>query len=276
VAEATTALGPIRRNVRLYRHLAGARVRSDLQYRASLALFTFGTLVVTGLDFVAIAVLFVQVPTLAGWSLAEVAFLYGTAGVSFGLADMAVGSVEKVSERIRRGTFDVVLLRPAGTLLQVVTDEFALRRIGKVIQPAAVLVYALVRLDRGWSARTVGLTVVMVVAGAVIAGAIWVTTAAATFWTVEGREAANAVTYGGNALTQYPLSLYGEVVRSFAFIVPIAFISYLPAVEVLGKDDPLGVPAALRYASPVVAVVSVVLATLAWRFAVRHYRSTGS
>ncbi len=116
----------------------------------------------------------------------------------------------------------------------------------------------------------------MVVAGAVIAGAIWVTTAAATFWTVEGREAANAVTYGGNALTQYPLPLYGEVVRSFAFIVPIAFISYLPSVEVLGKDDPLGVPAALRYASPAVAIVSVVLATLAWRFAVRHYRSTGS
>ncbi len=276
MAEATTVLGPIRRNVRLYRHLAGARVRSDLQYRASLALFSFGTLVVTGLDFVAIAVLFVQVPTLAGWDLAEVAFLYGTAGVSFGLADMAVGSVEKVSERIRRGTFDTLLLRPAGTLLQVVTDEFALRRIGKVAQPAAVLVYALVRLEVDWSARRVGLAAVMVVAGSVIAGAIWVVTAAATFWTVEGREAANAVTYGGNALTQYPLSLYGEVVRSFAFIVPIAFISYLPSVEVLGKDDPLGVPEWLRYASPLVAVVSVVLATLAWRFAVRHYRSTGS
>lgn len=276
MAEAMTVLGPIRRNVRLYRHLAGARVRSDLQYRASLALFSFGTLVVTGLDFVAIAVLFVQVPTLAGWDLAEVAFLYGTAGVSFGLADMAVGSVEKVSDRIRRGTFDTLLLRPAGTLLQVVTDEFALRRIGKVAQPAAVLVYALVRLEVDWSARRVGLAAVMVVAGSVIAGAIWVVTAAATFWTVEGREAANAVTYGGNALTQYPLSLYGEVVRSFAFIVPIAFISYLPSVEVLGKDDPLGVPEWLRYASPLVAVVSVVLATLAWRFAVRHYRSTGS
>lgn len=276
MAETTAALGPIRRNLRLYRHLAGARIRSDLQYRASLALFTFGTLVVTGLDFVAIAVLFVQVPALAGWDLAEVAFLYGTAGVSFGLADLAVGSAEKVTERIRRGTFDTLLLRPAGTLLQVVTDEFALRRIGKVAQPAAVLVYAVVRLDLDWSARTVALTVVMVVAGAVIAGAIWVTTAAATFWTVEGREAANAVTYGGGALTQYPLPLYGDVVRSLAFVIPIAFISYLPSVEVLGKDDPLGVPVALRYASPVVAAASIGLATVTWRFAVRHYRSTGS
>jgi ABC-2 type transport system permease protein len=268
--------GALRRNARLYRHLAGARIRSDLQYRASLALFTFGTLVITGLDFVAIAILFVQVPALAGWDLAEIAFLYGTSGVSFGLADMAVGSIEKVSERIRRGTFDILLLRPAGTLLQVVTDDFALRRIGKVAQPAAVLAYGVARLDTAWDARTIALTVVMVLAGSLIAGAIWVTSAAATFWTVEGREAANAVTYGGSALTQYPLPLYGEVVRSLAFVIPIAFISYLPSVEVLGKDDPLGVPAALRYASPVVAVASLAVATVAWRFAVRHYRSTGS
>lgn len=276
VLGAGPAVGPIRRNARLYRHLAGARIRSDLQYRASLALFTVGTLVITGLDFVAIAVLFVQVPTLAGWSLAEVSFLYGTAGVSFGLADMAVGSIEKVSERIRRGTFDILLLRPAGTLLQVVTDDFALRRIGKVLQPAAVLVYAIVRLDIEWSARTVTLTVVMIVAGAFIAGALWVVTASATFWTVEGREAANAVTYGGSALTQYPLPVYGEVVRSLAFVIPIAFVSYLPSVEVLDKVDPLGAPVALRYASPLIAVASVAVATVTWRFAVRHYRGTGS
>ena len=268
--------GPLRRNARLWWHLAGARVRSDLQYRASLALFTVGTFAITGLEFVTVVVFFTQVPALAGWTLPEVAFLYATSGISFGLADVAVGSVEKVSQRIRTGGFDILLLRPAGTLLQIVTDELALRRVGKVLQPGAVLVFAVVALDIEWSAGTVALTVAMVVAGTFIAGAIWVTTAAATFWTVEGREAANAVTYGGSALTQFPLPVYGEVVRAFAVVVPIAFVSYLPAVEVLGKGDPLGVPAALRYASPVVALVSVAVATGAWRVAVRHYRSTGS
>jgi ABC-2 type transport system permease protein len=125
------ATGAVRRNVVLYRRLAGARARSDLQYRASLAMFTLGSLLITGLDFVSIAVLFEHVPTLAGWELAEVAFLYGTSGLAFGIADVAVGSVEKVGQRIRLGTFDTLLLRPAGTLLQLVTDEFAVRRIGR-------------------------------------------------------------------------------------------------------------------------------------------------
>lgn len=61
-----------------------------------------------------------------------------------------------------------------------------------------------------------------------------------------------------------------------AFVVPLAFVNYLPALAVLGKEDPVGVPVALRFASPLVAGASVVVATVAWRFAVRHYRSTGS
>ena len=270
------ATGAVRRNVVLYRRLAGARARSDLQYRASLAMFTLGSLLITGLDFVSIAVLFEHVPTLAGWELAEVAFLYGTSGLAFGIADVAVGSVEKVGQRIRLGTFDTLLLRPAGTLLQLVTDEFAVRRIGKVVQPAAVLTYAVTTVDVDWDLAAVALTAAMVVSGAVIAGALWVTTAAATFWTVEGREAANAVTYGGAMMVQHPMSLYGDVVRSLAIVVPLAFVSYLPSVALLDKEDPLGVPAALRYASPAIAVACVVVATAAWRFAVRHYRSTGS
>lgn len=66
------------------------------------------------------------------------------------------------------------------------------------------------RLPVPWTPGRTALTVVMVVAGACIFGAIWVVTASATFWTVEGRQAANAVTYdGGGFLTQHPLPLYG-------------------------------------------------------------------
>lgn len=273
---AESLLAATRRNATMYRRLAGARARGDLQYRSSLAMYSLGSILITGLDFAAIAILFVQVPALAGWSLAEVAFLYGTAGVSFRLADLAVGSVEKVSLLIRSGRFDALLLRPVGSLLQVVTDTFALRRVGTVVQPAAVLVLAVANLDVAWTGRNVALTATTVVAGAVIFGAIWVVTATIAFWTVEGREAANAVTYGGGFLTQYPLPIYGDVLRSLVFVIPLAFVNYLPAVAILDKVDPLGAPEALRYAAPVVAIATVVVATWTWRFAVRHYRSTGS
>jgi ABC-2 type transport system permease protein len=57
--------------------------------------------------------------------------------------------------------------------------------------------------------------------------------------------------------------------------VPLAFVCYFPALFVLGKHDPLGLPRALQVVSPLVAVVTTVIAGCAWRFAVRHYRSAG-
>lgn len=60
------------------------------------------------------------------------------------------------------------------------------------------------------------------------------------------------------------------------FAVPGAFVAYFPALALLGRPDPLGLPDALRYGSPVVAAVAVAAAGLLWRTGIRHYQGTGS
>jgi ABC-2 type transport system permease protein len=86
----------------------------------------------------------------------------------------------------------------------------------------------------------------------------------------------NAFTYGGSFLTQYPVSIFGPWVRRLlAFVIPMAFVCYFPALYVLDKPDELGLPHWLSFASPAVAVLTVLVAGLLWRNAVRHYRSAG-
>jgi ABC-2 type transport system permease protein len=53
-------------------------------------------------------------------------------------------------------------------------------------------------------------------------------------------------------------------------------VAYYPTLALLDRSDPLGAPALLGYASPVVAVGAVGAAAMMWRIGVRHYRSTGS
>ena len=118
----------------IYTRLIGARIRSDLQYRASFVMFVTSQFLVAFLDFVAIAIIFSHVPRLAGWSLPEVMFLYGATNVSFNLADLFISQIETLPMHIRLGTFDSMLVRPLGPLFQLATEEFALRRIGKVAQ----------------------------------------------------------------------------------------------------------------------------------------------
>ncbi len=261
----------------LYVRFIRARVRAQLQYPTSLALETLGMVGGTFLDFVAILILFANVPQLAGWSVFEVALLYALATLSFSLTDLVLGHTDtQLSEMIRTGYFDLLLVRPRSALLQLVWSDFQLRRLGKTLQGVVVLALALSQLHVAWTVDRAAMLVATPFVGAVIFGSIWLVTICAAFWTVDGHEVGNAFTYGGQALAQYPVNIYERWLRQFlAFVVPTAFVAYFPALFVLGKPDPLGLPAIVQVLSPIVAVVTACVAVGVWRLAVRHYRSAG-
>jgi ABC-2 type transport system permease protein len=270
VAESAALLG-------IYRRLIAARIRAQLQYRLSFVLNLLGMALISFLDFAAILVVFGQVDALGDWTVGEVAVLYGVSCVSFALTDLAIGHLDLLPRMIRDGELDVVLIRPLGSLFQVISSDFALRRLGKAFQGAAVLTVALAYVDVDWTLGRAALLVVAVVAGSFIFAGVWVAFASIAFWLIDSAEVANSFTYGGNFLAQYPVNIFGSWLRRFVvFVVPIAFVAYFPCLYVFEKDDPLGMPSAFQFASPVVAVAACVAGSLVWRTAVRHYRSTGS
>ncbi len=260
----------------LYVRLVSARVRAQWQYRTSFALDVVGVFLVTFLDFLVIVVIFDNVPQLGGWTVQEVALLYGISGVAFALAELAVGHLDLLSQLIRDGNFDLVLIRPRGSLLQVIASDFRIRQIGRLAQATTVLVYATVALDVEWTASRLAMVVVAVVAGAAIFCAVWVAAITIVFWAVEGREATSAATDAGGFLSQYPIDVYANwLQRLVTVVLPMAFVAYFPALYILDKPDPLGAPDWVPFASPAVAVVAAFVAGYVWRFAVRHYRSAG-
>lgn len=261
----------------IYGRLIGSRIRSHTQYRASFALQVVGAFLFSFLDFFMILVIFQHLPRLGGWTIEEVAFLYGTSYTTFRVADMLMTNLDRLPMFIRMGSFDQVLTRPLGTLGQVLMGDIDIRHVGGMAQGALVLVYSLSRVNIDWTVGRAVAVVSMVVSAVVIFSAIWVAMNAITFWTVDAREVANAFTYGGNMLTQFPINIFGTWFRRLmAYVVPLAFVNYFPSIYILDKDDPLGAPVWFRFASPVVALAVSVVAALVWRTAVRHYRSTGS
>ncbi|MEU6878521.1 ABC transporter permease [Streptomyces sp. NPDC046712] len=257
--------------------VAGMWIRSTMTYRTSFALTLVTSFTVTFFDFVVILLMFGQVQGLGGFSFAEVAFLYGTTSTSFGLADLTMGSLQRMGKRVRDGSLDMFLMRPAPVLAQVAADKFALRRLGRVAQGVFVLVWALLILPVEWTVLKVLLLPVMVVCGALIFSAVMVVGASALFWAQDAAEVTSSFTYGGNTLLQYPPAIFAQdLVRGVVYVVPLAFVNWLPGLYVLGREAPSGVPAWTAFGSPLVAAVCCGLAGLAWRAGLRSYRSTGS
>ncbi|GHA70678.1 transporter [Streptomyces termitum] len=259
--------------------VAGMWIRSTMAYRASFVLTLVTSFCVTFFDFVVILLMFGQVRGLGGFAFAEIALLYGLTGTAFGIADLTMGSLQRMGRRIRDGSLDGFLLRPAPLIAQVAADKFALRRLGRVLQGLMVLVWSLVLLrgEVAWTPLKVLMVPGAVLCGAVIFSAVMVLGASALFWLQDAAEVTNAFTYGGNTLLQYPPTVFAQdLVRGVVYVIPLAFVNWLPALYLLDRPAPPGVPAWAAFAPPLVALACCGIAALAWRAGVRSYRSTGS
>src|SRR6266545_874183 len=116
----------------MYGLLAWTWLRAAAQYPVSMVLLAVGAAVVTGLDLAAIALMFARAPRIAGFTAPEVMFLYGTSGLSFALADVFLGTAERLGQHVRQGTLDAMLVRPVSPLIQIATEDFSPRRLGKL------------------------------------------------------------------------------------------------------------------------------------------------
>jgi ABC-2 type transport system permease protein len=263
----------MRNALRLYLRYAGISFRAQMQYRASFVMQSVGQFVITGIEFLGVWALFDRFGALPGWSLAEVAVLYGMANVAWALCDALSRGFDAFGNLVRNGDFDRMLLRPRSTVLQVTGHEFTLRRVGRFAQGAAVLVWGSWAAGVDWTPGKVALLLAAVLGGACMFFGVIIIQAVMAIWTTEPLEIMNAVTYGGVYATQYPLSIYGTWFRRFfTFIVPLAFVNYVPSLAILGHAG----TAWPCYLSPLAGVAFLLVALRIWRFGIRHYCSTGS
>jgi ABC-2 type transport system permease protein len=261
----------------VYLRLVRIQVRSQLQYRASFALSIAGTFLFTTLDFATILILFSNVSTIAGWSASQVALLYAVSALSFSLIEIVLGSLDRLPVFIRNGMFDTIMVRPRSAFFQLLATDFLFRRAGRLFQSVIVLVIVATQfLKIEWTAARVVMLCVTVISGAVIMGSVWVVAASVAFWVDDAAEFVNAFTTGAAYLAQYPVDIYKSWLRGLVFfVIPIGFATYLPLAWVLGRPNVSGLPTVFQFTTPIVAAVTVLIASVVWRISIRRYRSAG-
>ena len=263
--------------VRLYFRLNGARLRGQMQYRVSFLLTLLSSFMITVIEFAGVLVLFSRVNAIAGWTLWQVGLLYALAETSFSAAELLASALDDFQVRIAQGTFDRVLTRPRGAFFQILTEDTALRRLGRVAQGLIVLLLASRNAGIDWTPDKVVVLLLALVCGIAIFFSVFVLAATFCFWTIEGKEATHVFSYGGVTLADYPIDIYADWLKRFVtFVLPLAFVSYYPALYILDRPDPLDLPFWVRLLSPAAAIGLGMVASFAWRIGVRHYQSTGS
>ncbi|WP_028560792.1 ABC transporter permease [Paenibacillus pinihumi] len=248
--------------------------RSQMQYRASFWLLTLGQCLTPLSVFAGLYFLFERFGQISGWSFAEVALCFAVIHMAFAISECFGRGFDLFSSLVVSGDFDRVLVRPRGTILQVLGSKFEFTRAGRLLQSLLVLVFAISRLSVEWTLLK-GLTLFLTIGcGVFIFTGIFMLVATLCFWTIQGLEVANILTDGGREMAQYPLSIYHKwVARFFTFVIPFGCINYLPLMYILDKTEGNGI---LYMLAPVAGIVFILPCLLVWNIGVRHYRSTGS
>jgi ABC-2 type transport system permease protein len=263
--------------IKLYARYMGISVRSQMEYRGSFIMQSIGHFLITCIEFLTIGMLFNRFGGIRGWTLPEVGLFYGMTNTAFALGDAAARGFDVFGALVKSGDFDRILLRPRNAALQVAGQELTLRRVGRLLQGLAVLVWSSAMLSLSWTFGKVLLLTGAILCGMCLFFAVIVLQATAAFWTVETLEMFNTLSYGGVQTSQYPLTIYNRwFQRFFTFVVPLAAVTYFPAIAILGREDPLGTSGVFQHIIPFIGVAFLAVSLQVWKIGVRHYRSTGS
>ena len=245
---------------------AGMAYRSDFFIEGAMAIFW---LLVTLLP---LYVLYSTRDSVAGWTAPEalivVAYFMGVRGVLEGVVSP---SFVDLTERIRSGSFDYVLLKPVDAQALISASRFEPWKLFDIVGALAIAVYAFAKRGSPPAPADVALGVLLFFSGVAAMYALWIACAAAAFWVVR----LDNLQFLLSAIfdtARWPVHVFPVVWRAiFTFVVPLAVMTTFPAMALLGKLDG-------KTAIGVIAgtLLLLVLSRLIWRKAIRSYTSASS
>ena len=263
--------------LRLYGRSMAILIKSQLQYPLSFLMQTIAQLVMEGGEMMALILLIDRFDRLNQWGPGDLYFFFGLMSVSFYLTEIfGRGITGNFTSMVRTGKLDTILLRPRGSVTQVLCSAADPRRITCIAVGVVSLVLGSNLAKIAWSPLKVLLLAESIFFSFWLILGLFMVEAILSIHSVKSVELANALTYGGRSACEYPSDIYPRPLRVlFTVIAPFALMMHVPASAIL--DKPLfGWPLWAAFAAPLSGLVLFGIMYLLFRKAMRFYRSTGS
>jgi ABC-2 type transport system permease protein len=243
-----------------------AAVASEVEYRfnffANIALSAFWMVWAA----VGASVYFRFTGTVAGWTQGEVLVVIGLFFTLNGLRQALLQpNLERMTDYVRLGTLDFLLTKPLDAQLLVSLRQVRVNHLLDPVLGVALTIVGVALAGRGVSVAALSAFLLLLGCAALLLYALSVVLMALAVVLVAAEELGR-ISYAFVELSRFPVELYRNPVQTILTIVPVAFLTTYPAAALLGRLD-----AYLLLIAPVVAAGTVVLATLAWRRALRSY-----
>lgn len=246
-----------------------ASLLTAMQYRGDFVLNTAMALLWAVWTLAPLVFVYGHTDEIAGWSYPQALLVLSFFLCLRGLLDGFVEpNLRQLVTRVRDGTLDFVLLKPADAQLLVSFSRVEPGRAADVLAAAALAAWCLRRLGHVPTPGQVAGALLCLAAGVLVLYSIWLLAASTSFWWVR----VESLSYLLGALLdagRWPAVVYRGWVRFvLTFVLPVTLMTSYPALALLGLLE----PGAAAWAAAA-AVAFTLGARFVWQRAVAHYTS---
>ena len=260
----------MQRYLTVLRRFWSAAIAAELEYRINFllaAISSFGNLV--GSIF-SLFLFYRTGYTFEGWSWEEALLVLGAFTLLQGFSTTLLApNLNKIVRHVQEGTLDFVLLKPISSQFWLSTRTVSPWGLPDLVFGSLVIFYSGSQLDL--QLKSYLLSLIPLIFGFISLYSLWFMLGATSIWFVKIYNVTE-VLRGLLEAGRYPIAAYPAVYRVFfTFVVPIAFLTTVPAQTLLNQIS-------WGWSLGAVGLAALLFVTSQgfWRLALRFYTSASS
>lgn len=252
------------RLLRILRCYWSTSLQAELEYRSNFVVQAIGSSLALAGSIFALS-LFYRGAGFPGWTFEEGLVVQGLYSAFAGaIACLLSPNLSRIVQHVEAGTLDFVLLKPVDAQLTLSLRVLSPWGVPDLLFGIGVIAYG------AWHAParegSVVLAVVAAGFGAIIIYGMWFLVATTSVWFTKIYNATE-VLRGLLDAGRFPMAAYPAAYRFvFTSVVPVAFLTTVPAELLLGRGQP-----AMLLGAAGLALLLLVASRAFWRFALKSY-----
>ncbi len=249
-----------------------AALLTNLEYRAGFWAGALLSVVSAVWQVAGVSLFFLHTDRLGDWVYAEVLLVIGLYVAFLGVIEMVLyPNVQELIRHIRKGTMDFILTKPIDSQFHASLRRIEIWKGVDIVLGIGITLFALSWLPARPALPGILAFLFLCLCAIVILYALTMLLITSAFWFVRLDNVMELLFTFFDA-GRFPVTIFPFWLRLvLTIIVPIAFVTTVPAAVLLGRFEPIYIV----YAAVVAA--GLLLACIAfWRFAVRFYSSASS
>lgn len=262
----------IRFYLHIYRLILMQDLKSKMSYRADFFISILGMILTNVSNYIVFYIIFLNFPSIKGWSYYEMIFLYGFSLIALTPVQCFFENNWNLREYVYSGEFIKYCFRPINLYFYYISEIFDLKGLGQLFFGIVILIHSWRKLALPVTFFIIVKVIFSLFFSSLFMCALMNVAAALNFWIINSA-VLMTLPYKFRDYAKYPVSIFNTAFRIiFTFIIPISFIAYYPSLGIIRTSE----AGLLSYGYPFFGILYFYLSYKLWMKGARSYSGTGS